>query len=102
VDDGVSGNQRGADQAAGHRDGIVPRRQQDGHAAGLGNGVVRGERVSAQAVAPVYRAELRVLLQGGNTGGNPSQCFLHRAAGFPCVDLRQLRRGFVEGRACGA
>jgi hypothetical protein len=96
VNGGIPGHQGRPDESAGHGYGIVPRGQQDGHATGLGDGVVRCQHVAAQAVPPVHRAEFRILLQRGNAGGNACQGFIHRTAGLLGVQFRKAGSGCLE------
>ena len=93
VHHGVAGHQGRADQAAGHCHGVIPGGQQDGDAAGFGNGVVRGQRVAAKAMTAVDGSEFRILLQRGDAGSYAGRCFVCRAAGFPAVHVGEFGGG---------
>ena len=99
VHHGVAGDDRRAQQARGHGHGVVPGGEGDDDAARLRDRVVGREHAAAQAVAPVHRAELGVLVECADPCHDPAQGLLDGLAGLAGVERGELLG--VGGQAVG-
>src|SRR5919202_4923471 len=68
VDDGVAGYEGGTEVAAGDGDGVVPRHHDRRDTVGFVDHRVRSHIIALEALAPMQRTELGVLLQGSYSG----------------------------------
>ena len=90
VHHGVSCRERGAQQAGGHRDRIVPRGQHRDHATRLRNHQICCAPRTLQAVAAVKRPELGVLHERTCAGLDAADRVVFELAGLALVEFGQL------------
>ena len=101
VDDGVAGDQRGAEQARGDGDGVVPGGQHGDDAARARHHEVGGVPAAVQGAPAVHGPQLGVLHQRADPGVDPAPRVVERLAGLALGEGGELVGGVPDGRRGG-